>query len=281
MANSSILNNSVINAGGSPAILSGALANRPAQGYDGLIYVANDAGNEAIYQYSAATSSWVNLTTGGGGGVGTLQQVTTLGNVTNLDMILDGNGGGEHKLTGNGIDDRAVNIAVNDTDDSGFVTLRNKDANFVRLLQLTADVAGNTDVNFKVTANANETVAYESLIASGDYKPTFANNLNCTVGAGTNCIFSRCGNIVSVSGGLQVTPSGAGVLCQADVSLPLTQQPDPFTASTEGAGLINSLLLGAAGGMFARTGDVVAVFRFLSVNAAAAQYYFTFSYRLV
>ncbi len=84
-AKNSIINNGVINQGNTPAILAGALALQPAQGYEGLVYIANDAGNEGIYQY--LSGAWVLLTTGGGGSQN-LQQVLTVGNTTTLDILL-------------------------------------------------------------------------------------------------------------------------------------------------------------------------------------------------
>jgi hypothetical protein len=73
---------SVLNQFGSPSINSNTLANRPAFGQPGRLFVSTDT--LAIYRDTG--SAWDNLTAGGT--IGTLQQVTTLGSRTNQNIFI-------------------------------------------------------------------------------------------------------------------------------------------------------------------------------------------------
>ena len=74
---------SVLNQFGSPSINSNTLANRPAFGQPGRLFVSTDT--LAIFRDTG--TAWVNLTAGGGT-IGTLQQVTTLGSRTNQNIFI-------------------------------------------------------------------------------------------------------------------------------------------------------------------------------------------------
>jgi hypothetical protein len=74
---------SVLNQFGSPSINSNTIANRPAFGQPGRLFVSTDT--LAIYRDTG--SAWDNLTAGGGT-IGTLQQVTTLGSRTNQNIFI-------------------------------------------------------------------------------------------------------------------------------------------------------------------------------------------------
>lgn len=74
---------SVLNQFGSPSINSNTLANRPTYGQPGRLFVSTDT--LAIYRDTG--SAWDNLTANGGT-IGTLQQVTTLGNRTNQKIFI-------------------------------------------------------------------------------------------------------------------------------------------------------------------------------------------------
>jgi hypothetical protein len=77
---------SVLNQFGSPSINSNILANRPTFGQPGRLFVSTDT--LAIFRDTG--SAWDNLTAGGG--IGTLQQVTTLGNTTTLGIFAGASG---------------------------------------------------------------------------------------------------------------------------------------------------------------------------------------------
>jgi len=79
---------SVLNQFGSPSINSNILANRPAFGQVGRLFVSTDT--LAIYRDTG--TAWDNLTSGGGGSQN-LQQVTTIGNTTDQGINVLSNSG--------------------------------------------------------------------------------------------------------------------------------------------------------------------------------------------
>ena len=79
---------SVLNQFGSPSLNSNTLANRPAFGQPGRLFV--DTTNNVIYRDTG--TSWA-LITGGAGAIPNLQQVTTIGNTTDQGINVLSNSG--------------------------------------------------------------------------------------------------------------------------------------------------------------------------------------------
>jgi hypothetical protein len=82
-----IFNNNVLNQKGSPAIYTDTFANRPAFGYAGRLFISNDTA--AIYEDTG--TAWV-LIANVSSGAGTLQQVTTNGNTSNVGISVTAGG---------------------------------------------------------------------------------------------------------------------------------------------------------------------------------------------
>jgi hypothetical protein len=80
-------NVNVLNQKGSPAIYTDTFANRPAFGYAGRLFISNDTA--AIYEDTG--TSWV-LIANVSSGAGTLQQVTTNGNTSNVGISVTAGG---------------------------------------------------------------------------------------------------------------------------------------------------------------------------------------------
>jgi len=80
-------NVNVLNQKGSPAIYTDTFANRPAFGFAGRLFIANDTA--AIYEDTG--TSWV-LIANVSSGAGTLQQVTTNGNTSNVGISVTAGG---------------------------------------------------------------------------------------------------------------------------------------------------------------------------------------------
>lgn len=80
-------NVNVLNQKGSPALYTDTFANRPAFGYAGRLFIANDT--SAIYEDTG--TAWV-LIANVSSGAGTLQQVTTNGNTTNVGISVTAGG---------------------------------------------------------------------------------------------------------------------------------------------------------------------------------------------
>lgn len=81
------LNTSVLNQKGSPAIYTDTFANRPPFGYAGRLFISNDTA--AIYEDTG--TAWV-LIANVSSGAGTLQQVTTNGNTSNVGISVTAGG---------------------------------------------------------------------------------------------------------------------------------------------------------------------------------------------
>jgi hypothetical protein len=87
-------NVNVLNQKGSPAIYTDTFANRPAPGFVGRLFIANDT--SAIYEDTG--TAWV-LIANVSSGAGTLQQVTTNGNTSNVGISVTAGGISSNTLT--------------------------------------------------------------------------------------------------------------------------------------------------------------------------------------
>ena len=87
-------NVNVLNQKGSPALYTDTFANRPAFGYAGRLFIANDT--SAIYEDTG--TAWV-LIANVSSGAGTLQQVTTNGNTSNVGISVTAGGISTNSLT--------------------------------------------------------------------------------------------------------------------------------------------------------------------------------------
>jgi len=87
-------NVNVLNQKGSPALYTDTFANRPNFGYAGRLFIANDT--SAIYEDTG--TAWV-LIANVSSGAGTLQQVTTNGNTSNVGISITAGGLSTNSLT--------------------------------------------------------------------------------------------------------------------------------------------------------------------------------------
>jgi len=87
-------NVNVLNQKGSPALYTDTFANRPNFGYAGRLFIANDT--SAIYEDTG--TAWV-LIANVSSGAGTLQQVTTNGNTSNVGISVTAGGVSSNSLT--------------------------------------------------------------------------------------------------------------------------------------------------------------------------------------
>jgi hypothetical protein len=85
---------SVLNQKGTPALYSDIFANRPAAGYQGRLFIATDTA--AIYEDTG--TAWT-LIANVSSGAGTLQQVTTNGNTSNVGISVTAGGVSTNSLT--------------------------------------------------------------------------------------------------------------------------------------------------------------------------------------
>jgi hypothetical protein len=91
----------VLNQKGSPALFASSLATRPAASFQGRLFVDSDNPSTGIYRDTGST--WVQIADAGAGTSGTLQQVTTNGNTSNVGI----------QITAGGLSSNIVTIATN------------------------------------------------------------------------------------------------------------------------------------------------------------------------
>jgi hypothetical protein len=99
-------NVNVLNQKGSPALYTDIFANRPAAGYQGRLFVSTDTA--AIYEDTG--TAWT-LIANVSSGAGTLQQVTTNGNTSNVGIVISAGGLSTDSLTDTGLTSGSVTFA--------------------------------------------------------------------------------------------------------------------------------------------------------------------------
>jgi hypothetical protein len=99
-------NVNVLNQKGSPAIYTDTFANRPAPGYAGRLFVSSDT--SAIYEDTG--TAWT-LIANVSSGAGTLQQVTTNGNTSNVGIVISAGGLSTNSLTDTALTSGSVTFA--------------------------------------------------------------------------------------------------------------------------------------------------------------------------
>lgn len=121
-------------------------------------------------------------------------------------------------------------------------------------------------------------VANDGNVFSGTYTPTLTNTTNIAASTAFACQYIRVGNVVTVSGRLNIDPTTSGAASELGISLPIASN---FSATTQcgGVGAIQTTTTEVSTGGIA--GDVTndrAQFRFVAGGTAARDYGFTFTY---
>ncbi len=115
-------------------------------------------------------------------------------------------------------------------------------------------------------------------VFSGTYTPTLTNTTNIAASTPYVCQYMRVGNVVTVSGRLNIDPTAATTASELGISLPIASD---ITASTECAGtgaIQTSTTEVSSGGILGDTTNNRAQFRFVAGGTAARDYGFTFTY---
>lgn len=114
-------------------------------------------------------------------------------------------------------------------------------------------------------------------VNSGTYTPTLTNTTNLTASTAYECQYMQVANVVTVSGKVDVDPTGAGQ-CVLGFSLPIAVD---FASTEECAGVGTTPAV--AGISIAILGDTTndrATFEWIAVDTSNRSVYFTFTYRL-
>ena len=87
----------ILNQKDTPAFFADTLANRPAAGFTGRIFVDTNVPSTGLYRDTG--SSWIQIADQGAGTTGTLQQVTTNGNTTSQGISITAGGLNANNIT--------------------------------------------------------------------------------------------------------------------------------------------------------------------------------------
>lgn len=134
------------------------------------------------------------------------------------------------------------------------------------------------------TDNPHQTTAAQvgaypsSSVVASTYTPTVTPGTNVAAATAYACQYLRVGSIVTVSGRVDVDPTGIGA-CELGLSLPVASD---LTAGQQLAG--TGAAPAVAGMVLAVLGDASnnrASFQWVAVDTANRAVYFTFTYRIV
>lgn len=140
----------------------------------------------------------------------------------------------------------------------------------------TALISGTTPV-----ATANGYLTNGLILASGTYTPTLTGVLNVTSSIASVCQFMRVGSVVTVSGGLQVTPTSNNTRTTIAISLPIASN---FSSSSNCGGTSNTLIHlsgGHGGSIYADPTNDRAELDYYETNGTFDDFPFTFTYTII
>jgi hypothetical protein len=131
----------------------------------------------------------------------------------------------------------------------------------------------------EVESNGTLWIIISQTHKSGVYTPTLTNTTNVAASTAYECQWLRSGNVVTVSGRVEIDPTAGGGNTLLGMSLPIASN---FANICELGGVAaNDALYGYSIGIFADTVNDRASFSFVAnANHANVSFYFTFTYRI-
>lgn len=155
---------------------------------------------------------------------------------------------------------------------SGTTALSSGDIAAGQIIELVYD-----GTNFQIVGGGSGSGS-GSTIASGLYTPTLSNTTNVSSSVAFECQYMRIDNVVTVSGMVTITASGAGNTVLR-MSLPIASN---FGALEQCAGTHNqSSGTENAGVIYAGIASDTAEFNYTAVSTSALNRLFTFTYRII
>jgi hypothetical protein len=117
-------------------------------------------------------------------------------------------------------------------------------------------------------------------VFSGTYTPTLTNVTNVAASTAYQCQYMRVGNVVTVSGRVNIDATTTSTNTTLGVSLPIASN---FASAQNAGGSFSpsAAALSVSGVVFADATNDRASFRILIDSAAANDYYFTFTYLVI
>jgi hypothetical protein len=114
-------------------------------------------------------------------------------------------------------------------------------------------------------------------VFSGTYTPTLTNSTNVAASTAYVCQYMRVGNVVTVSGQVDIDPTTTGGT-EVRLSLPVASY---FTLANQVGGTFNSTVAQVGGAIFANTSNDDARFIYSATLTTNTSFYFTFTYRVI
>lgn len=111
----------------------------------------------------------------------------------------------------------------------------------------------------------------------GDYTPALTNGANVAASTAYPCQFLRVGNVVHVSGRIDVDPTIV-TITTVGISLPIASN---LATTSQCAGVGASTSIAGAGGIYADVTNNRAELTFVTTNVANQDIHFTFTYLVI
>lgn len=115
-------------------------------------------------------------------------------------------------------------------------------------------------------------------LLSGSYTPTLTAVSNVSASTTGLCVYSRVGDVVTVSGAINVTATAAGASTVIGISLPI---PSNIGGSTDLGGCAASAGVQQSAGIDGDLTNDRAQMRYISVDTGARGMFFSFCYRVL
>lgn len=115
-------------------------------------------------------------------------------------------------------------------------------------------------------------------VFSGTYTPSLANTTNITGSTPYACQYMRVGDVVTVSGRLNIDPTTSGAASELGISLPVASDITSGFQCAGTAAIYTTTTEVSTGGILGDTTNNRATFRFVAGGTAARDYGFTFTY---
>jgi hypothetical protein len=139
-------------------------------------------------------------------------------------------------------------------------------------------IAAGTGVSVNTTTNTHTISLNTSFITAGTYTPTLTGVTNVTGTTAYACQYMRVGNVVTVSGKLNIDFTSTG-LTEVGISLPIASSiSNDFEVAGVGSTSENSNLTGAIGGDATNNR---AHFGLFTGSSSSYNFYFTFTYQVL
>ncbi|MNQ85852.1 hypothetical protein D3C85_1010280 [compost metagenome] len=129
-----------------------------------------------------------------------------------------------------------------------------------------------------VVQNANDITVSTPTLASGVYTPTLTNVNNVSASTSFEAQWLRVGNVVTVSGRVDIDPTGSGSAVHLGISLPVASN---FTADSDLSGVGGATdVAGQVSGLHADTTNDRASLEFVSQSTANQEMYYHYTYEV-